>query len=124
FSEAFRMELAPWGVHVAVIEPGSIATPIWDKSVQAAEEKTAAYPQEKFTLYQNALEKIRDSSKKSAARSIPAIHVIRAIDHALFSPSPKTRYLVGSDAVLRAWFSRLPDTVKERLILKKLDLAP
>ena len=27
--ESLRQELAPWGIDVVVIEPGSIDTPIW-----------------------------------------------------------------------------------------------
>lgn len=123
FSEAFRMELAPWGIHVAIIEPGSIATPIWEKSISAAESEAGNYASDKRALYQSALEKIRESSKKSAARGISTDAVVKAVNHALFSQRPKTRYLIGSDATFRAWFSRLPDTWKEALILKKLGIA-
>jgi NAD(P)-dependent dehydrogenase (short-subunit alcohol dehydrogenase family) len=31
-TDALRLELQPWGIHVAIIEPGAIATPIWEKS--------------------------------------------------------------------------------------------
>jgi NAD(P)-dependent dehydrogenase (short-subunit alcohol dehydrogenase family) len=35
--ESLRGELRPWGIHVATVEPGAIATPIWDKmGAQAA----------------------------------------------------------------------------------------
>ena len=37
-SDALRLELRPHGVHVSVIEPGSIATPIWEKARQRAEQ--------------------------------------------------------------------------------------
>jgi len=124
FSEAFRMELAPWGIHVALIEPGSIVTPIWDKSIQAAEEKTGTYPPDKLALYEKALSKVRDASRNSVARGLHTDHVVTAIRHALFSNTPQTRYLIGNDAVQRAWFSKLPDTLKEKLILKKLGLTP
>ena len=30
-ADALRVELAPWGIHVAIVEPGTIATPIWTK---------------------------------------------------------------------------------------------
>jgi NAD(P)-dependent dehydrogenase (short-subunit alcohol dehydrogenase family) len=30
-SDALRVELHPWNMHVAVIEPGAIDTPIWSK---------------------------------------------------------------------------------------------
>ena len=31
-SDALRLELAPWGIKVSIIEPGAIATPLWGKS--------------------------------------------------------------------------------------------
>ncbi len=33
--DVFRQELRPWGIEVAVIEPGSIDTPIWERAVSA-----------------------------------------------------------------------------------------
>ena len=30
-ADALRVELAPWGIQVAIVEPGTIATPIWTK---------------------------------------------------------------------------------------------
>ena len=30
-TDSLRLELAPWGIQVAIIEPGTIATPIWTK---------------------------------------------------------------------------------------------
>jgi NAD(P)-dependent dehydrogenase (short-subunit alcohol dehydrogenase family) len=32
-TDSLRLELAPEGIHVAVIEPGQVRTPIWDKGV-------------------------------------------------------------------------------------------
>ena len=29
-TDALRCELRPWGIQVAIVEPGSIATPIWE----------------------------------------------------------------------------------------------
>src|SRR5215475_8847089 len=35
-TNALRLELQPWGIPVSVIEPGATATPIWEKSINAA----------------------------------------------------------------------------------------
>ena len=36
---ALRMELQPWGIPVTSIEPSTVATPIWARSVAASEER-------------------------------------------------------------------------------------
>ena len=30
-TDSLRVELAPWGIHVAIVEPGTIKTPIWTR---------------------------------------------------------------------------------------------
>ncbi|MFM9718740.1 SDR family NAD(P)-dependent oxidoreductase, partial [Streptomyces galilaeus] len=44
YSDALRLELRPWGVPVSVIEPGSIATPIWEKSIPQLENPAHFIP--------------------------------------------------------------------------------
>jgi hypothetical protein len=46
--------------------------------------------------------------------------VASAIEHALTARRPKTRYLLGRDARLRARLQLLPDRVRDALILRKL----
>ena len=36
-ADALRVELAPWGMHVVIVEPGTIATPIWTKPQRSAD---------------------------------------------------------------------------------------
>ena len=42
-ADALRIELRPWGIEVVMIEPGSIATPIWDKAQDTADELEAGW---------------------------------------------------------------------------------
>ena len=35
-ADSLRVELQPWGMHVAIVEPGTIATAIWTKPQQTA----------------------------------------------------------------------------------------
>src|SRR5690606_24268021 len=37
-SDSLRLELAPWGLDVVLIEPGAIDTPIWQKGAELAHE--------------------------------------------------------------------------------------
>jgi NAD(P)-dependent dehydrogenase (short-subunit alcohol dehydrogenase family) len=111
------MELQPWGIQVSIIEPGAIATPIWEKSAKEAEGLEASSNEEAKALYGEAVIRIREAVTQAAQRAIPPEAVVRAVHHALTAVHPRTRYLVGTDAKLRAWMVKwLPDRVQDRLL--------
>ncbi|MBI3808408.1 MAG: SDR family oxidoreductase [Nitrospirae bacterium] len=116
-TDALRMELRPWGIQVSIIEPGAIATPIWEKSAKEAEGLEASASEEAKALYREAVIRIREAIAQAAQRAIPPEAVVRAVHHALTADRPRTRYLVGTDAKLRAWMVKwLPDRVQDRLL--------
>jgi NAD(P)-dependent dehydrogenase (short-subunit alcohol dehydrogenase family) len=116
-TDALRMELKPWGIQVSIIEPGAVATPIWEKSAKEAEGLEASASKEAKALYNEAVIRIREAVAEAAKRAIAPEAVVRAVHHALTASRPHTRYLVGSDAKLRAWMVKwLPDRVQDRLL--------
>ena len=44
-TDALRIELRTWGIRVSIVEPGPIATPIWEKSFAAADRLADDHPQ-------------------------------------------------------------------------------
>ena len=121
-TDALRMELQPWGIHVSIIEPGAIATPIWEKSGKASQELEALAGDEARALYGDAVNRVREAVAKSAERAISQDAVVRAVHHALTAACPKTRYLVGNDAKLRAWMVKwLPDRMQDILLTLALN---
>ncbi len=120
--DVFRQELRPWGIEVAIIEPGSIDTPIWGRGQDKAEEIEAKSPQTNL-LYGAALNKFRKVIEDTAERGIPPAKVAKAISHALESSRPKTRYLVGLDAQLQARIQPLiPTRLFDRIIAREMGL--
>jgi len=120
-TSALRMELHPWGIHVAMIEPAGIATPIWRKSLAAAERTMESLPQSAFDLYGPLISTQRQRVEQSDRNSIPTKYVVWAVVHALTSPRPKTRYLIGRRAKLGELLRLFPDGLRERLILRQLN---
>ena len=118
FSDALRVELRPWGMHVSVVEPGDIATPIWDKSINDIEESMQRWPQGVNELYGPALDAMRRRAQRRTG--IPPIHVARAVEHALTAPRPKIRYRVGRDAKLVRLFALLPERLRDWIIASRL----
>lgn len=107
-ADSLRLEVAPDGIEVALVEPGTIATPIWTKPQPLAEQVS-----ERYRL---RVEAFRTLAAARAAQAAPADLVARAVEHALTARRPKTRYLVGRDARMRARLERLPDRLRDRML--------
>jgi NAD(P)-dependent dehydrogenase (short-subunit alcohol dehydrogenase family) len=115
-ADALRVELGPFGMHVAIVEPGTIATPIWTKPQRTVDE----FPPEAVELYGERVEKFRRLTAERAGNAVPALEVAKAVEHALTSTTPKTRYIVGPDAKRRARVERLPDRLRDKLLTRFL----
>jgi NAD(P)-dependent dehydrogenase (short-subunit alcohol dehydrogenase family) len=119
-ADALRMELLPFGLQVSVIEPGVIATPIWETSRLAAERYLDSAAPEMERFYGEALEAIRRRAATGMG-GLPAAVVARAVEHALTARRPRTRYLIGKDARARLLMQRLlPDRWRDALVRRAL----
>jgi NAD(P)-dependent dehydrogenase (short-subunit alcohol dehydrogenase family) len=113
--DALRVELGPWAIHVSIVEPGTIETPIWRKGAETAEAIRARAPAEALALYRKRLDAFRRSAASAGRRGESPDSVARVVEHALTAERPKTRYLVGRDAKIRAAIERLPDRLRDRV---------
>jgi NAD(P)-dependent dehydrogenase (short-subunit alcohol dehydrogenase family) len=116
--ESLRVELRPWGIDVALVEPGSIATPIWEKGLEEFDRQLATYPTEAIDLYGELIPKLRALTERTGRSGISPDRVARAVQHALSSKRPKTRYLVGTDARAQAGLRLLPDRTREAAVAR------
>jgi NAD(P)-dependent dehydrogenase (short-subunit alcohol dehydrogenase family) len=113
-SDCLRMELAPFGIDVVVIEPGAIATewgPIARRSLMAT-SGTGPYRAQAETT-----EAMMAGAEDSNAA--PPEVVVRAISSALSAKKPKTRYVVGGGAkplIFLRWL--LSDRAFDRLMFR------
>lgn len=118
-ADALRVELRTSGVQVALIEPGSVATPIWDKG--RAEAEKVAIPPELAAQYGHvpaAMAKVLDST---AARGVPPEQVAQVIAGALSAKRMRARYVVGRDAMAMLALKRLlPDLWFDRFARRAL----
>lgn len=116
---AMRQELARWGIHVAVVEPGAIATPIWDKGRATVAERRATPDPRNEALYPELIDKMEAVVEGQARRGIDPIHVARAVHHALTHHAPRTRYPVGTDAQVGTRLVRLlPDRWMDAVVAR------
>ena len=102
---------------MSVVEPGSIDTAIWGKASQEVDRIEQDLSEEAKTYYGGVMEAMRKTIEVQARRGIPADRVARAVEHALFSSHPKTRYPVGIDARVQTIMVRLlPDRLREAIV--------
>jgi NAD(P)-dependent dehydrogenase (short-subunit alcohol dehydrogenase family) len=121
--ESLRQELAPWGIDVVVVEPGSIDTPIWEKGAQTIDEQMAKLKPAAKRLYSKQLRRMDEVLRETASRGIAPEKVAKTIHTAIQSESPKHRYLVGRDAKIAARLKRnLPDRTFTKLIGRQMKM--
>lgn len=122
-TDSLRLEVSPWGIHVALIEPGAIATPIWSKTRKEVEAWDRSWTQEMNALYAARCARAKDFAAQAGAQAPPPGIVVDAVIHALRSRFPKARYLVGRDARIRAVLAALlPYRLHDWLICKVIKL--
>lgn len=117
-SDSLRRELRPWGIHVAVIEPGSIQSDIWEKARDQTRELHEGLSEPARALYGPALDAMSRYVEQTAGRAIPPEAVAREVHHALTAGKPRTRYRVGVDAKATRLLSYLPDRAIDALLAR------
>ncbi len=113
-SDTLRLELRPWGIKVALIEPGPIQSEIWTKA------GSLRFSPEAEELYPKLLAVGRKALEKAVRMALPAEHVARDIHHALTASRPKTRYLIGANTKSRIVLEHLPTRLRDWLIARAI----
>jgi NAD(P)-dependent dehydrogenase (short-subunit alcohol dehydrogenase family) len=117
--DSLRQELRPLGVRVSIVEPGSIATPMWGKGAETATTFRERLDPEADRVYGESLDRFSELARKTGERGIAPERVAEVVAHALTAAQPRTRYLVGVDAKLQARFqSLISDRVRDRLLAR------
>jgi NAD(P)-dependent dehydrogenase (short-subunit alcohol dehydrogenase family) len=118
-ADGLRIELASSRVQVALIEPGSVATPIWDKG--RAEAERATIPPELQAEYGHVPAAMDKILEQTARRGIPPDQVAEIIERALTARRMRARYLVGREAKAMLLLRRaLPDRAFDRVLRRAL----
>jgi NAD(P)-dependent dehydrogenase (short-subunit alcohol dehydrogenase family) len=123
-TDALRRELRKWGMWVAIVEPGSIDTPIWDKGRREAEAQIEALPPRGHELYGSDLRGVQKAIESTAARGLAPEKVAEAVHHALSAKRPRPRYLIGRESQARVLAeSLLPARAFDAVIARAMGLG-
>ncbi len=100
-ADALRREIKPWKkMNVVVIEPGSIATPIWQKGRENTDVKSL--PAEARRLYGPQLERMVELTRETEDRGLEPVAVAKVVEKSIRKRNPRARYIVGRDAKMMA----------------------
>lgn len=117
WSDCLRIELAPFGVDVVVIEPGIIETEFGDVLIGPMLERSGDGPYAE--LAHKVAQATRDSYEKGGGS--PPTVIAEVISKALRARRPKTRYVAGKLAkpliAIRKW---LGDRIFDRAVMSQL----
>lgn len=120
-ADSLRLELAPEQIHVALIEPGQIRTPIWDKGRGEFATLKERMPEPGLARYQSRLNVLKWIVERAPRHASEPEQVAAAVLHALEAETPRTRYVVGRDARFRLWLTRLlPTRLMDAVVLHVL----
>lgn len=124
FTDAWRMELAHFGMSVSVVQPAYVRTEIAAKQTgaNAPERSLSAEAQQ---LYGYLLDDADAKRLKAESAASPASVTTEAIVHALTDEYPRTRYAVANVNGVPAWLitailPRLPDRARDAILLGAL----
>jgi NAD(P)-dependent dehydrogenase (short-subunit alcohol dehydrogenase family) len=122
-TEALRLELRPWGIHVVLVEPASIRTEAVGKLEADAERTLGQFDEVERARYGDAYRAMtRTSAAREKTGSEPAV-VAEVVHRALTAKRPRTRYLVGKHARTLAFLARwAPDPVLDRIRVRLFGL--
>src|SRR5262245_3011724 len=121
-SDALRLELRQWGVHVSLIEVAPVKTPIFGKTYAELDALETRLGERGYRLYEQQIAAVRKAVEKAEADADPPLVIAKAVHHALTSSRPKTRYLVGHGGKQTAVAAALPDRARDRALARELGL--
>jgi NAD(P)-dependent dehydrogenase (short-subunit alcohol dehydrogenase family) len=116
-ADALRVELAPWGIRVIVVQPTSTDTALWRDALDTVQRTEAELGDEHRGLYAKHLEGARRLTRMIQKRTMPVERVVETIERALTDEHPRARYPVGASTKAQlALFAVSPTRAKDAML--------
>jgi NAD(P)-dependent dehydrogenase (short-subunit alcohol dehydrogenase family) len=116
-ADALRVELAPWGIRVVVVQPTSTDTALWRDALETVQQTESGLSDEQRALYAKHIAGARRLTRMIQRQTMPAERVAATIERALTDERPRARYPVGAATKAQlALFAISPTRVKDTLL--------
>jgi NAD(P)-dependent dehydrogenase (short-subunit alcohol dehydrogenase family) len=123
-ADALRMELRPWGVGVAIVEPAQTDTDMWRTADDMVEQTEAALAPEHRALYAKHIAGMKKMIPVSQKLAVPTAKVSAVVQQALTARRPRARYVVGAGSKMQvALMTNLPTAVLD-VVLRRVAGQP
>ena len=120
-SDALRLEVSGQDIEVAILEPGSVTTPIWGKASSAGDTMLGDLDERAVERYGGFIGSVRTKAHGSSVNSMAPETVARVITTALEARRPRARYTIGTRVRLQVMLSTLlPDRWFDRIKLRAM----
>jgi NAD(P)-dependent dehydrogenase (short-subunit alcohol dehydrogenase family) len=121
-ADALRIELAPAGIAVSLVEPSAVKTPIWSKGRDSRDALLALLPPQAMERYGAQIEAMFNQVEREERGAMPVETVARAILHAIGARKPRARYLLGAGARAGSVVALLPTALRDRALRASMRL--
>ena len=123
-ADALRMELRPWHIGVAIVEPAQTDTDMWHTADDMVDQVEAKLTAEQRDLYARQIAGFKKRIPLSQKLAVPAEKVSAVVEEALTARRPRARYVVGVGPKLQvALMTNLPTRIRD-LALRKISGQP
>jgi NAD(P)-dependent dehydrogenase (short-subunit alcohol dehydrogenase family) len=123
-ADALRIELRPWGIRVALVEPSQTDTDMWQTAVAAFDDAVAALTAEHRALYAKHIDGTRRMIPSAQRAASSPDGVAATIERALTARRPRARYVVGVRPKVHSALSGLAPTPVLDAVLGKVTGIP
>jgi NAD(P)-dependent dehydrogenase (short-subunit alcohol dehydrogenase family) len=119
-TDAFRRELAPWGIQVILMQPGAVITPLWDKSIDQGDHWFDALPESARRLYARGYGAMRRLFRDKSGSGITADELALRVLQVLSAKRPGTHHPMGLDTLGYRVLDKLPARVVDAMLAVSL----
>ncbi|MEU7145382.1 SDR family NAD(P)-dependent oxidoreductase [Nocardia sp. NPDC046473] len=122
-ADVLRQELAPWGVPVVVVNPGSFKSRNRAKTEATVQTDRAIMGEAAERRYGQAMDAATQFNKKVEAGAGAPERIATVVERVLTARRPRPRYLVGTDARIALALKRLlPTRTMDTLLTRTMRL--
>ena len=121
-SDALRLELRQWGIHVSLVQVAPVESAIYAKTYAALDGLESKLGAEGYRRYEPQITAVRKATEKAESDAESAVVIAKAVHDALTASRPKAKYLAGHGGRQVQAAAALPDRARDKALARELGL--